>query len=93
VCVVNQTFQRKYLGAGGSGLKVPMALFGQNQEGEATIVGVAEDVRYIGSATTSLAELYFSHRQLTVGVRRRSPPCCSAQTPIRTRSPVRCGAL
>jgi predicted permease len=69
VCVVNQTFQRKYLGAEAVGVKVPMALFGQSQEGEATIVGVAEDVRYIGSAATSLAELYFSHRQLKVGVR------------------------
>jgi len=69
VCVVNQTFQRKYLTAEAVGMKVPMALFGQNQEGEATIVGVVEDVRYIGSATTSLPELYFSHRQLKVGVR------------------------
>ena len=69
VVVVNETFRRRYLGDRAVGATLPMALWGQNQEGEATIVGVSEDVRYVGAATTSLAEIYFSHRQLEVGVR------------------------
>ena len=69
VVVVNETFRRRYLGDRAIGTTLPMALWGQNQEGEATIVGVSEDVRYVGAATTSLAEIYFSHRQLEVGVR------------------------
>jgi putative ABC transport system permease protein len=69
VVVVNDTFRRRYLPGGAVGGKLPMALWGQNQQGDATIVGVSEDVRYIGASSTSLAELYFSHRQLKVGVR------------------------
>ena len=75
VVVVNDTFRRRYLGyLGGNaiGARLPMALWGQNQQGDATIVGVTEDVRYVsygGSSATSLAELYFSYRQLKVGVR------------------------
>ena len=69
VLVVNETFQRRYLPAGAVGAKLPMALWGQYQSGDATVVGVVEDVRYIGATTTSLAELYFSFRQLKAGVR------------------------
>jgi len=70
VVVVNDTFRKRYLPAGAVGAKLPMALWGQNQEGDATIVGVSDDVRYVGlAATTSLAELYFSYRQLKVGIR------------------------
>jgi predicted permease len=69
VVVVNETFRRRYLGRDAIGAKLPMALWGQNQQGDATIVGVSEDVRYVGASTTSLAELYFSFRQLSVGVR------------------------
>ena len=69
VVVVNETFRKRFLGRDALGARLPMALWGQNQEGDATIVGVSEDVRYVGAATTSLAELYFSFRQLKVGVR------------------------
>lgn len=69
VVVVNETFRKRYLGRDALGARLPMALWGQNQKGEATIVGVSEDVRYVGASTTSLAELYFSFRQLSVGVR------------------------
>jgi putative ABC transport system permease protein len=69
VLLVNETFQRRYLPGGAVGAKLPMALWGQNQYGDATVVGVVEDVRYIGATTTSLAELYFSFRQLKAGVR------------------------
>lgn len=69
VVVVNQTFRRRYLGGDALGIRLPMSLWGQNQDGEATIVGVSEDVRYIGAPTTSLAELYFSYRQLKGGIR------------------------
>jgi predicted permease len=72
VVVVNNTFRRRYLGEDAVGARLPMALWGQNQQGDATIVGVSEDVRYLSpgvSAAASLAELYFSHRQLKVGVR------------------------
>ena len=72
VVVVNNTFRRRYLGADALGARLPMALWGQNQQGDATIVGVSEDVRYVssgGATPASLAELYFSYRQLKVGVR------------------------
>jgi putative ABC transport system permease protein len=69
VVVVNETFRKRYLGADALGAKLPMALWGQNQQGDATVVGVSDDVRYVGASTTSLAELYFSFRQLKVGVR------------------------
>ena len=68
VVVVNETFQRRYLGNDAIGSKLPMALWGQNQDGDATIVGIVQDVHYIGT-TSTLAELYFSHKQLKVGVR------------------------
>ena len=69
VVVVNETFRRRYLANDAMGARLPMSLWGQNQSGDAIVVGVVEDVRYIGSATTSLAEIYFSYRQLKVGVR------------------------
>jgi predicted permease len=69
VVVVNETFRRRYLTGPAVGTKLPMALWGQNQSGDATVVGVVEDVRYIGATATSLAELYFSYRQLRGGIR------------------------
>ena len=69
VVIINETFRRRYLPSGAIGTKLPMALWGQNEQGDATIVGVSEDVRYVGAATSSLAELYFSYRQLKAGIR------------------------
>jgi len=69
VLVVNDTFRRRYLGDRALGATVPMALWGQNQTGDATIVGIVEDVKYVGATVSSLPEIYFSYRQLKVGVR------------------------
>jgi hypothetical protein len=69
VVVVNEAFARRYLGDAPLGARVPMRLWGQSQSGEAVVVGVAADVRYVGTSTASLPELYFSHRQIEVGVR------------------------
>ena len=69
VLVVNDTFRRRYLGANALGARLPMALWGQNQTGDATIVGISEDVRYVGAAAPTLPEIYFSYRQLKGGIR------------------------
>jgi len=69
VAVVNETFARKYFPEGVLGVRVPMGIWGGAFNGEATVVGVAEDVRYVTSTVTSLPELYFSFRQVPVGLR------------------------
>ena len=46
-----------------------MGIWGASGTGHAAIVGVVEDVRYIGATTTSLPEMYFSARQLPFGMR------------------------
>jgi putative ABC transport system permease protein len=69
VVVVNETFARRYLGATPLGAKIPMGVWGGGQQGEGTVVGVVEDVRYVGATVTSLPEMYFSYRQLKVGLR------------------------
>jgi len=69
VVVVNETFARRYLGDRPLGVKVPMGVWGGGHQGHATIVGVVEDVRYVGSSVTTLPEMYFSTRQITAGMR------------------------
>ena len=73
VLVVNETFAKKYLAASGQdrvlGERVSMGIWGASGTGSAAIVGVVEDVRYIGATTTSLPEMYFSARQLPFGMR------------------------
>ena len=59
VAVVNETFARRYLGGSPLGVKIPMGVWGRAQSGEATIVGVVEDVRYVGAPLTSQPEMYF----------------------------------
>ena len=46
-----------------------MGVWGRVEGADAAVVGVVEDVRYIGATTTSLPEIYFSHRQLPFGLR------------------------
>lgn len=46
-----------------------MGVWSRVEGADAAVVGVVEDVRYIGAATTSLPEMYFSHRQLPFGLR------------------------
>jgi predicted permease len=69
VAVVNETFVRRYLGGSALGVKIPMGVWGRAQSGDATIVGVVEDVRYVGAPVLSLPEMYFSYRQVNVGLR------------------------
>jgi predicted permease len=69
VAVVNETFARRYLGQTPIGGRIPMGVWGRGQQGEATIVGVVEDVRYVGAGVSTLPEMYFSSRQLKVGMR------------------------
>jgi predicted permease len=71
VAVVNETFARRYLGDEPLGATIPMGVWGGSQTGEATIVGVVEDIRYVNAsgAGVSLPEMYFSYRQLKVGMR------------------------
>ena len=68
VAVVNETFAKRYFQGDALGGAIPMGVWGA-QSGTATIVGVVEDVRYIGAAATSLPEMYFSYRQLPFGMR------------------------
>jgi predicted permease len=69
VVVVNRTFARRYLGDSPLGVRIPMGVWGRGQHGDATIVGVAEDIRYVGTSVTSLPEMYFSARQISAGMR------------------------
>jgi putative ABC transport system permease protein len=68
VVVVNETFARRYLGDT-LDVKVPMGVWGGSPHGDATIVGVVDDVRYVGATVTTLPEMYFTYRQLDVGMR------------------------
>jgi predicted permease len=69
VVVVNETFARRYLGDRPLDLKIPMGVWGGGQQGDATIVGVVRDIRYVGSGVSSLPEMYFSARQIPAGMR------------------------
>ena len=69
VVVVNETFAKRYLGDQPLGVTVPFGVWGGGQEGDAAIVGVVEDVRYVRANVTTLPEMYFSYRQLKVGLR------------------------
>jgi predicted permease len=70
VVVVNQAFARRYLGENPLGVRLPLAGYGRPNEVpmETTVVGVVEDVRYLGASTTSLPELYYSYRQIRAGL-------------------------
>ena len=62
VGVANETFARRYPGEV-LGARIP-SFSGRASQNEAVVVGIAADVRYVASATESLPEIYFSHRQL-----------------------------
>jgi putative ABC transport system permease protein len=70
IVVVNQAFARRYLGENPLGAKLPLAGYARPNEApmETTVVGVVEDVRYLGASTTSLPELYYSYRQIRGGL-------------------------
>ena len=69
VAVVNETFARQYLGDAPLGAKIPMGVWGDSHGGAATIVGVVDDIRYVGAGVRSLPEMYFSYRQIEAGMR------------------------
>jgi hypothetical protein len=67
--VVNETFARRYLPDGALGAHLPMSTMGQGVTGQAVVIGVVGDVRYVGAKIVSLPEMYFSYRQVPVGLR------------------------
>jgi putative ABC transport system permease protein len=64
VAVVNRAFARRYCGGNALGARVPMALGYTDVEREATIVGVVDDVRYVGAGLATMPEIYYSYAQL-----------------------------
>jgi putative ABC transport system permease protein len=66
VAVVNDAFAREYLAGNALGVKIPSRFWGGDEWTEATIVGIVEDVQYIGGPVGSQPEMYFSDRQLKV---------------------------
>lgn len=64
VAVVNDAFAREYLAGSALGVKIPNSFWGGDARTEATIVGVVEDVHYIGGPVRSQPEMYSSDRQL-----------------------------
>ena len=84
VVVVNETFARSYLRHQALGVEVPVGFWYQDQPQLATVVGVVEDVRYVGASTVSQPEMYFSYRQVGTGV-----PTADASLLVQTESAPR----
>jgi predicted permease len=64
VAIVNRGFSRKFLGGRALDTAVPMGIGYENPSRSARVVGVVEDVRYVGAGDSSLPEVYYSYRQL-----------------------------
>jgi predicted permease len=66
VVVVNQAFARRYLGEDPIGARLPTGAYAppDEQSREWTIIGVAEDVRYVTGTDISQPEMYYSYRQM-----------------------------
>ena len=66
VVVVNRTFARRYLPDSPLGARLPVVAYGppDRQPREAIVVGVVDDVRYVGSPNVSQPEMYYAHRQM-----------------------------
>ena len=64
VAVVNRAFARRYCGGNALGARLPMALGYADVQRDATIVGVVDDVRYVGAGHTTMPEIYYSYAQL-----------------------------
>lgn len=63
VAVVNETFARRYFSRGAVGERIPGS-FWSSVDAQATIIGVVEDVRYIGAPREAQPEMFFPYRQL-----------------------------
>lgn len=66
--VVNETFARRYLRDRPLEATIPLGVLGRLQ-GSAAVIGVVDDIRYVGAGVTTLPEMYFSFRQIAVGLR------------------------
>jgi len=64
VAVVNRVFANRYLHGNALGTKIPQGLGYMDSDQDATIVGVVDDVRYLGSNDATQPEMYYSYRQL-----------------------------
>jgi predicted permease len=65
VVVVNHAFARRYLGQSPLGARIPLAAYSAGDERiESAVVGVVDDVRYVGQTATAQPELYYTYRQM-----------------------------
>ena len=62
VVIVNRTFATRFLGDDPLGASLPMRV-GYGGEGRATVVGIVDDVKYVGAADSTQPEMYYSYRQ------------------------------
>jgi putative ABC transport system permease protein len=69
VVVVNETFARRYLGDQPLEATIPDGVWGRSRQGMAAVVGVVEDVHYVRASVETLPEMYYSYRQISVGLR------------------------
>jgi putative ABC transport system permease protein len=63
VAIVNRAFAHQYLADNAIGEQLPMGVGYQDADLKATIVGVVDDVRYLGAARITQPEMYYSYRQ------------------------------
>ena len=64
VTVVNETFARRYLAGRRLGDKISRSFWRGEENQLAEIIGIVEDVKYIGGPDLSQPEMYVSYRQL-----------------------------
>jgi hypothetical protein len=64
VVIVNRAFARRYLGDAALGASVPMGVGYGMENVEATVIGIADDVRFPAAAESTRPEVYYSFRQM-----------------------------
>ena len=67
VVVVNETFAKRYLKGAPLDTQIPAGVWGRADK-PAAVVGVVEDVRYLGAGVTSIPEMYFPVAQHPQGL-------------------------
>jgi len=68
VAVVNRAFARRYLGRQPIGATVPMGVGYQQEQEDATVIGVIDDARYLTAGNTTQPEIYYVFTQLGGGL-------------------------
>jgi putative ABC transport system permease protein len=63
VAVVNRSFARQYLGESPLGATLPMGAGYQDRDAVATVIGVADDVRYPTAIASTQPEIFYCFRQ------------------------------